>query len=160
MRFSTGRGIRKRFLVPITALCAVVGLLLAGGPAQAATYNKYTRTQASNQDAGGIDTWAWLNKVGAGSEIDYQVHFQAYGEKLWVYVRVGMASKGKVTVVVYDTTGKHVDTDTFTVDIGENRELNLGTPDGSGNIAEGYTVYSRICVGNSTTCTPYAKGRA
>ena len=161
MRFITRGRVRKGLGLPIAILFTVAGLAFTASPGQAQgyPYDKYTDRWASPDDAGGIDTRAWLDRFGNG-DTDYEVVFYANGEWLRIHVDDDMQSRGKVTAVIYDRSGRHVDTDTFTTDIGEWEWINLDIPGYTNNLPEGYDVYTKICVGLSDTCTPYVKGNA
>lgn len=159
MRTITTRRLRTRFLAPIAILFTVVGLVLTSGPAQAANYVSHTERWASHNDNGGIDTISYLDKVSEGYSEDYWINFHSYGEELYYDVDYRMNSRGVIDVRVYDD-GELKDVDRFVIDIGSIGSLNLGTPDHSGNIPDGYEVRTRICVGTSTTCTPWVTGRA
>lgn len=150
----------KGWLLPVAALFGVIMLVFTSGPAQAATYTSGSKVWNAEDDAGGINAWAWLDKAGVGGSQDYKATFYANDELLAVQVDDEMVSNAKITVAVYDKNGQHVDTDTFTVAPGTMDWLELGSPDGTGDIPEWYKVYVKICVGSSDTCTPYIRGRA
>jgi hypothetical protein len=79
----------------------------------------------------------------------YLLSFYSYGEtlKLWDGLTDGTEAVAKVWV--YNKQGQLVDTDTFRT--GTTQTYNLGTPDGSGDVPEGYTLRFELS-GGGVTC--------
>ena len=112
--------------------------------------------KASN-DAGGW--WAQSIMYVESSTTDrYQVSFWPRGETLNVMDRRSDGQPARAEVRVENRNGVTVDRDTFYTTY--DSTFNLGTPDGSGNIPEGYRVYIRVCIGNSDQCSVWTQGVA
>lgn len=91
-------------------------------------------------DRGGSSGHVWLED--SRCDICYSVQFWAKGERLHLWDFLSDGRRAEAVVVVYDRSGTIVDVDRFFT--GTNEEYNLGTPDGSGNIPEGYQVTMRV----------------
>lgn len=153
----------KRRLWQMFALLGIVALMTAGPVAESQAkkhYHDYLNRPISYQspsprDSGGYD--AVINLVTKAGAIHYKADFQAHGEKLRVWDRHTDGVRAQVQVRVYrhaDADGVPygiIDEDIFYV--GDYQEFNLGTPDGSGNIAEGRWVGIRIRP-ERVTCYP------
>lgn len=116
-----------------------------------------TISDSASNDAGGW--WAQSIIMEANNTSNfYQVSFWPRGETLNVMDRRSDGQPARAEVTVENRSGVTVDRDTFysTYD----STFNLGTPDGSGNIPEGYRVYIRVCIGDSDRCSPWAQGIA
>jgi hypothetical protein len=138
---------------------AVIGVATtAAMPAQAATWTERTE---SGTDQHGTWATAGLSTNWQYGHASYYIHFDPYGEMLTLSDRMrdGHAARGEV--LVYDLNGRLVDEDTFYAGVDESpRTINLGTPDGSGNIEENYKVWIRVCINETSTCTSYVRGIA
>lgn len=151
----------------LVALAAAVlmGTLVAlgtAGSASAANINactvvwEYHSMQTPTPaDSGGKD--AWINAKCNGTVI-YKVNFNAYGEELRLEDRLSDGYAAKANVRVYNTSGTLVDSDTFKN--AGSKTYNLGTPDGSGDIAEGFTVYIQLCIDTVACGASWARGIA
>lgn len=108
-------------------------------------------------DAGGQWAQSIMYDESAHSDL-YQVSFWPRGETLNVMDRRSDGQSARAEVRVENRSGVTVDRDTFysTYD----STFNLGTPDGSGNIPEGYRVYIRVCIGDSDRCSVWTQGIA
>jgi hypothetical protein len=150
------RRLRPIRLVPVAAVVGLILLFSNLTPAQAMTWKSYSQDLSSAEEAKDPD--------GNGGEVglkhcddacieDYVAVFYDYGETLKVYdnLRDGHAAKVFVSV---QKNGTSVDTDTFYVGSSESGKVfNLGTPDGSGDIAEGLTVAIKVCINEVGICS-------
>ncbi|MGW7284609.1 hypothetical protein ACWGH4_03795 [Streptomyces sp. NPDC054847] len=110
----------------------------------------------SPKDSDGEGASAMLYEVG-NSTRNAIASFNPYGEVLAVEDQRQDGLLATAQVLVYDKSGTRVDVDNLST--GESYEtFNLGTPDGSGDIPEGYTVKLNISIGNQSCGT--AVGRA
>ncbi|WP_147915406.1 hypothetical protein [Ruania zhangjianzhongii] len=112
--------------------------------------------EAAN-DAGG---W-WAQSIMYDESVPsdrYQVSFWPRGETLHVMDRRSDGQPARAEVRVENRSGVTVDRDTFYTTY--DSTFNLGTPDGSGNIPEGYRVYIRVCIGDSDRCSVWTQGIA
>ncbi len=107
-------------------------------------------------DSDGADAKAEIWERGY-SYWENEANFDANGEELRLLDDRQDGQLAIAQVWVYNKSGTLVDTDTFST--GSVDRFNMGTPDGSGDIPEGYEVRINICVGN-ITCAGTAKGRA
>lgn len=114
-------------------------------------------SDSASNDAGGW--WAQSILYDANNPADlYQVSFWPRGETLNVMDRRSDGQQARAEVTVENRSGVTVDRDTFYSSY--DSTFNLGTPDGSGDIPEGYRVYIRVCIGNSDLCSPWTQGVA
>ena len=114
-------------------------------------------SDSASNDAGGW--WAQSIVYDANNPTDrYQVSFWPRGETLNVMDRRSDGQPARAEVTVENRSGVTVDRDTFYSSY--DSTFNLGTPDGSGNIPEGYRVYIRVCIGDSDRCSPWSQGVA
>jgi hypothetical protein len=151
-------GLRTRVLLPAGVLAAAMGLFITSGQAHAATWTSSTSTNASSKDPGGIDAYSNLMKDG---EIYYRVLFQASGEWLAMADTLADGHAARAEVIVVDQNGKFMDSDTFYSSTADEAVwINLGTPDGTGDIPEGYEVRIRVCINETTTCSWWEYGVA
>ncbi|MFF2642152.1 hypothetical protein ACFVUB_20190 [Streptomyces niveus] len=122
------------------AVATGIGLVTAP-TASAAGYCTYKNDWASAEDPGGRNAVAVLYRCETTPEnYDYRAFFVAEGEKLLLEDRwVEGAEVAADLFVMKD--GKRIDGDYFE-GVGS---YNLGTPDGSGDIAEGLKVEFRVC---------------
>ncbi|MER6618003.1 hypothetical protein [Streptomyces xantholiticus] len=126
------------------------GLFVTSGQAHAATWTSSTSTNASSKDPGGIDAYSNLMKDG---KIYYGVLFQASGEWLAMADSLADGHAARAEVIVVDQNGKFMDSDTFYASTADGAVwLNLGAPDGTGDIPEGYEVRIGVCINETTTC--------
>ncbi|TCC08291.1 hypothetical protein [Kribbella soli] len=152
---------RWRRLRPIRlfSVAAVVGLIVLFSnltPAQAMTWKSYTEDLSSAEEAKDPD--------GNGGEVglkhcdvaciqDYVAIFYDNGEMLKVRDNLSDGHAAKVVVSV-QKNGASLDTDTFYVGTSESGKVfDLGTPDGSGDIAEGLTVAIKVCINEVGICS-------
>lgn len=73
----------------------------------------------------------------------YAIQFQAKGENVYVKDFSNLKSGLVARVYVYDKSGEIIDADSFRTKASDTA-YNLGTPDGSGNIPEGYKVSIQV----------------
>ncbi|WP_053747782.1 hypothetical protein [Streptomyces sp. MMG1533] len=145
----------------LVAACTVVGLTISTtGPAHAATFwDTESWTDPSDKDPGGVEAGSGLWRSDGSGE--YWVFFDPYGEKLSVKDGYADGHAARARVVVTDAQGHTQDEDTFYVGTADGlKEYNLGTPDGSGDIAEGLNVTVYVCINETTTCSPSTFGKA
>lgn len=156
----------------LTGLLALVGtMLFAASPAYADV--SCGSSYASPNDSGGRDVRLAISEKApcpTGNELFFAA-FNANGETLTIgvhdaddhgYYKIWVDSK------VYNSSGTVIDTDQQVYDgslSGDNhRDYNIGTPDGSGDIAEGLKISLRLCgkvnTDGSTKCTLYINGIA
>ncbi|MEU0373629.1 hypothetical protein ABZ070_25855 [Streptomyces sp. NPDC006283] len=89
------------------------------------------------------------------------MRFEASGEKLALADTLADGHAARAEVIVVDQHGKFMDSDTFYAATADGAKwFNLGTPDGTGNIAEGYEVRIRVCINETTTCSWWEYGVA
>ncbi|WP_371099383.1 hypothetical protein [Streptomyces sanglieri] len=136
------------------ALATVVfgGLSITTGPSASAATTLVPKVFKNpfDGDTGGVSAYAQLREYqGVGYIVRYQAVFHAEGETLEVWDRLTDGSEATVVLKVYDRDNNLVDTDKFTT--GKDHTFNLGTPDGSGNITEGYKVRFILSGGGYTT---------
>lgn len=110
-------------------------------------------------DPGGIMAWTTMwEATNAGHY--YKALFDPYGEVLHVSDRFTDREQACAQVVVIDpATNRVVDRDSGLCTTYE-RRVNLGTPDGSGDIAEGLGVSIRVCTSETNVCSGWITGRA
>jgi len=111
----------------------------------------------SDDDAGGYGVRIVLRHPDSNSASAYNAEFDPYDEELWVEDNWTDGRRAVAEVRVYNGNGQLVDTDRFSV--GTSQTFDLGTPDGSGNIPEGYGVDVRLCAGSSY-CSAWGDGIA
>jgi hypothetical protein len=87
----------------------------------------------------------------------YVVSFVPNGEVLHVMDRRTDGHQARAEVAVASSIGV-IDHDVLRSSY--DSTFDLGTPDGTGDIAEGLSVYIRVCVGETGRCSPWAKGTA
>ncbi|MFC4337001.1 hypothetical protein [Salininema proteolyticum] len=153
----------KRLAAGTFAMLAglTLALTVSAGTAQAVAvegcslrFDYWSGTKTTPYDSGGAD--AWINGRCNG-EVYYKVNFNAYGEELRLEDRHTDGRRARTIVEVYNGDNLK-DTDVF-ANAGT-ETYNLGTPDGSGNIPEGYRVEMRLCVGDIGCSSDFAWGRA
>lgn len=88
----------------------------------------------------------------------YRASFWPRGETLNLLDSISDGHQARANVEVRNRNGTVVDRDTFRTS--SSAEFNLGTPDGTGNIPEGYQVWVQVCVGNTGHCAPWVMGVA
>ena len=145
----------RRPLIRVLGIAATAIALVAGltSPANAAWESLVqNHIRPDPYDAGGRDAKLRYIDFSGSERKDMAAYFQAWGEELDVYPnRLGTAPT-HIQVKVYRPAGNGtlhlVDTDNFTMAPGQGRVLNLGTPDGSGDIPEGYIVGYRLRLHN------------
>ncbi|MEV5203403.1 hypothetical protein [Streptomyces sp. NPDC053720] len=156
---------RKRIWLAVTAACVAAVGITAPAHADRNVQNSHRPTpsaviywgeggnEASPNDAGGTDAWMslWANQ-GVGDHHLSSTKFHAYGEVLTVEDRIEDGAQVVVDVRVYDTKLNLRDTDKFTCPT--ECKYDLGTPDGSGDIPEGWVVKFRV----GTDTMPYRTG--
>lgn len=124
----------------VVAALAVAGAAVAAMPTTADAHTEYwskVYKYTDDHDPGGSSGSVTLYPTGT-KDPKYAVQFQAKGENLYVKNFTG-GGETQARVRVWDTSGNLVDEDLFTTDKLDTA-YNLGTPDGSGDIAEGYRV--------------------
>ncbi|RCG24689.1 hypothetical protein DTL70_10070 [Streptomyces diacarni] len=100
---------------------------------------------AGDDDPGGVNAGAYLYPCGESvNNWHFRALFYAYGEQLTLEDRYTDEHEVSSSVKVYTTEGKLLDEDYFHT--GTKQTYNLGTPDGSGDIAEGLRVKFNVCV--------------
>jgi hypothetical protein len=157
---------RKKTIMRIRSVAAAAsiatGLGLAMMPSASAEvgYYSYTNSWEAGNDAGGWSAVAALYPKGSEpADYDYRAVFSARGETLMLEDWESDGHHAKAYVKVYNGSGSLVDTDTFILPDNTNREIyNLGTPDGSGNIRDGYDVSIQVCMNGG--CSQRAWGVA
>lgn len=121
------------------------------------TCSSTLRGPATN-DAGGY--WAssrlWLADA---PERLISAMFAPRGEWLYLTDRTGDYHVARADVLVTDTSDRVLDRDTFYADAVDDK-FNLGTPDGSGDIAEGHNVWIRVCLSDTQNCAGWVRGVA
>lgn len=149
-----------KVLLPSGAAAAAMGLVLTASPAHAVTWESHTQTGASSTDPGGVYAISALQRAD-GETGGYWSEFNPDGEHLYLKDAYADGHSARATVLVFDKNGTYVDGDTFYAATADGwMDFNLGTPDGSGDIPEGYRVSIRVCINDTTTCSAYAKGFA
>ena len=108
-------------------------------------------------DAGGRWAQSILSERGDDLEL-YRASFWPRGETLNLLDSISDGDQARANVEVRNRNGTVVDRDTFRTS--SSAEFNLGTPDGTGNIPEGYQVWIQVCVGNTGHCAPWVMGVA
>lgn len=88
----------------------------------------------------------------------YTVSFWPQDETLNVMDRRSDGHQARAQVRVSSPGGTLVDTDTYYTSY--DTTFKLGSPDGSGDIPEGYNVLVRVCVGETEQCGPWVRGIA
>ncbi|NGN65910.1 hypothetical protein G5C51_18665 [Streptomyces sp. A7024] len=131
---------------PRLLIVAAAGLALAAGtgtPAQAASYETTVDRYTDDGDDGGSSGSIDLHEPDNYENTYYSAQFWAKGEDfhLWDFVTDGREAQA-VVIVYHPRTGEQLDVDRFKVS--PDRHYKLGTPDGSGNIPEGYKVTVRL----------------
>ncbi|MFE7245300.1 hypothetical protein [Streptomyces sp. NPDC057580] len=107
-------------------------------------------TKDSSDDAGGVDIFGYIRSTtGGGYYYRYTAVFNAYDEKLRVRDEFADGHEAVVDMKFYNRSGDLVDTDQFVC--GNDCTYNLGTPDGSGDVPEGYRVAMKLSAGGDTT---------
>lgn len=149
----TSRRNRAAVLASVTTALCMVGIA-GGSPAAAAVASEH---YTSPEDRGGVNGWTEIrnyNSHGTGYWLYYRAEFIAPGEYLKLMDNVSDGSEAHAVVKVYNRSGKLVDTDTF--DTGTKATYNLGTPDGSGDVPEGYKIKITVSgggfLGDTITC--------
>lgn len=135
---------------------------LAAAPAQAASpYREVSGTWVDCCERGGRNVELILDRSDH-SGWEYVTRFYAWGERLELTDRYADGHAARAEVRVYNKSGSLVDTDTFytTQDSPTSRDINMGTPDGSGNIPEGYEVRIKLCINETSICTSALWGKA
>ena len=117
-----------------------------------------SKTNPTPYDEGGKDALARIYCSRSGTTL-YEVRFQAYDEILYLRDLHTDGLGALAEVWVYDKSGDLADKDTFTTG-STNATYELGTPDGSGNVAEGYEVFIKVCTVDKSACTGVAAGIA
>ncbi|MEV5205452.1 hypothetical protein [Streptomyces sp. NPDC053720] len=145
---------RRRMMLAL-ATTALGALSIAASPSASANPVLIPKvyTDATDGDSGGVSAFAELSR---GTNLCYRAAFHAKGETLDVWDRCKDGYEAKVTVKVYNLLGILVDLDEFTA--GQDTTFNLGTPDGSGDIHEGYKVV--LVLSAAGFSTPPIKGTA
>ncbi|WP_147915407.1 hypothetical protein [Ruania zhangjianzhongii] len=111
---------------------------------------------AANDDGG---RWAQSILHVRGDDLDtYTASFWPRGERLNLLDNLSDGHQARANVEVRDRNDNVVDRDTFYTS--SNTDFNLGTPDGTGNIPEGYQVWIQVCVGDTDHCAPWVLGYA
>lgn len=157
-----GSRLRRGLWSLLTVLAAVVGLVAVSGPANAVTWYDFEETWVGSSDPDGRWAHAWLTTNSNGDGASYEIMFNPYGEMLYLVDSMSDGHAARGELLVYDRSGDLVDRDTFYRDTGDDPldTLDLGTPDGSGNIPDGYNVWMRVCINETSTCTSYVRGTA
>ncbi|HEY9411304.1 MAG TPA: hypothetical protein VIP77_17125 [Jiangellaceae bacterium] len=157
---------RLAHLLPIAAVVGLLVSLVNLVPAQAATWVPYTEDlssaeEAKDPDGNGGEVGLKHCYSGGGCVQDYVAVFYDNGEMLKVYDNLRDGHATKVQVSVLNRNGTSVDTDTYYVGSSESGKVfDLGTPDGSGDIPENYTVKIKVCINEVGMCTNYVTYRA
>lgn len=144
-RFESRRRLRRypgRMLacLPIAAgLALTPAVAMADGPGH---YYSDVYKITDDGDSGGSSGSVTVHPDGEFRPL-YAIQFQAKGEHLYVKDFQNLDRRLEAYVFVWDKSGDLVDRDVFTTSASD-REYNLGTPDGSGNIPDGYRVAIRI----------------
>lgn len=162
---------RKRIWLAATAACIAAVGITAPAHADHSVQNSHRPTlyppiysgvgdnEASPNDAGGTDAWMSLRSTtGAGYHYLSYTKFHAYGEVLTVEDRLEDSNQVVVDVRVYDTKLNLRDTDKFTCPT--ECKYDLGTPDGSGDIPEGWVVKFRVGTDTMSYRTDWISGSA
>lgn len=137
----------RRGLMLALATAVFGGLSITTGPSASAAATLQPKVFHNPADGG---TYAQLWELhGPTNTLAYQAAFHPYGETLVVWDRLTDGFEATVVLKVYDRDHNLVDTDKFTT--GKDRTFNLGTPDGSGDITEGYKVKFILNAGAYTT---------
>lgn len=113
------------------------------------------RTPSQN-DAGGYSARSAIWRADDPRQ-RYVVSFVPYGEVLHVMDRRTDGHQARAEVAVANSIGI-IDRDVLRSSY--DSTFNLGTPDGTGDIGEGLSVFIRVCVGDTGRCSPWAKGTA
>lgn len=140
-----------------TALAIAAGIGFVTQPtAAAAGYCSYKNDWASAEDPGGRNAVAVLYRCETTKEnYDYRAFFVAEGEKLILEDRWTDGAEVSSNLFVM-RNGERIDTDYFR---GAD-SYNLGTPDGSGDVAEGLKVEFRVCAIGIQCSTAWVYGTA
>lgn len=88
----------------------------------------------------------------------YTVSFWPQDETLNVMDRRSDGHQARAQVRVSSPGGTLVDTDTYYSS--HDSTFNLGSPDWTSDIPEGYNVLVRVCVGETEQCGPWSRGIA
>ncbi|MER7174461.1 hypothetical protein [Streptomyces mesophilus] len=143
-----------------TATVAVLGAGLITAPAAGAAidYCTHTKSWPSSTDSGGRNAAAYLYICGSDYlDYHYRAQFWADGERLAVHDNYADNREARIRLTVTGSDGQVVDWDYL-----ENTGLKvyqLGTPDGSGDIAEGRRVRFSLCA-EMSTCTRDVDGKS
>lgn len=145
---------RRSWRRSAVAVAAAVGLTVAtvpGGSAHAAPsswwpYHK-SHMSPTPDDAGGTDAYSSWGIAAYGTL--YWVSFNAYGETLTLLDNLTDGRRAQAEVRVYrkaDAYGMPYDLVDRDINLftGTQRTFQLGTPDGTGDIPEGYYVAIRV----------------
>lgn len=145
--------------MPLSAIAAAFAIFGTTSTAHAAIEweTRVTSMKEAHDDPGGYNAWVEIWEKGHVDE-QVEVRFDANGEVLSLYDGRQDGQYAIAEVFVYNKSGTRVDTDVFKTGLSR-EQFNLGTPDGSGDIPEGYVVKINVCVGN-ITCTGTGKGVA
>ena len=96
-----------------------------------------------DDDSGGSSGWVYKGDEDAEDD-HYSVRFLAEGERLAVWDSYSDGHEAEVTAYITEPGGEMVDFDRFRTGSYDGAYYNLGTPDGSGNVPEGYKVWIRL----------------
>ncbi|MDF3143449.1 hypothetical protein [Streptomyces sp. T21Q-yed] len=156
--------VRKAAKMLSTATLAVVIGLGAAGTAHAVTWHARTYSGDSLTDAGGA-RWAEAFLYPDDDNVAYYAKFNPDGEELIAYDRLADGHATRIEMSVYSSynpdDGFLVDRDTFYVSTADGtKTFNLGSPDGSGDIPEDYSINMRVCINETVHCTDWVRGRS
>jgi len=144
-------------LVATTIAITMITAVMTTTSASAGTLGPTGWTAPSTKDNGIHVTIKIREYSGNVTALDrYRLDFDSYGETLKLWDGLSDGTEAVARVWVYNKSGTLVDTDTFTT--GTRDSYNLGTPDGSGNIPEGYDIRFQLSGGGVTS--GYWWGRA
>lgn len=118
---------------------------------------RQTITGADAKDPGARWAQSIIMEANNGDNF-YRVSFWPQREELRLLDRRADGHQARAEVVVRNHAGHVVDRDTYFSRYDAN--FNLGTPDGSGDIPEGYRVAIRVCADQTNHCSPWARGTA
>lgn len=155
--------LRKKAIVALFTLVSVAATSLAVAvPAQGASPWTTSTSRFFTYPADDDLALELIVDHGGTSQNDYSARFYPYGEVLKLSDNRSDGYAARAHVNVYNKSGTKVDTDTLytTQNAWTTRHIELGTPDGSGNIPEGYTVSIKLCVNGIDVCTNYIVTRA
>lgn len=164
MRISHGSIVKRlthrRLLRALTtgAAATVLAVGASAGTANAATWTSNTRVWVSADDPGGLGASSVLLR---DAKTYYTVLFEPHGEELLMEDLLADGHAARAEVIVVNASGRFVESDTFYSSTADGaRWINLGTPDGSGNIPEDYEVRIRVCINETSTCSWWESGIA